>query len=110
MVPEFEGKTVELYDTKKEKNHDYECPKVTTHFHQTILNNVRGKRKQREAGTISFSCGPNLFPQTGYRGGVEARPRSGRRHAVAETKMTGQTERDPLISWCSGKESVGFTG
>lgn len=28
--------------------------------------------------------------------GVDARFRSGRRHAVVEAKMTGETERNPL--------------
>ena len=31
----------------------------------------------------------------GYCGGVEARSKCGRRHAVAETEMTGETEGDP---------------
>ena len=31
----------------------------------------------------------------GYCDGVEARSRSGRRHAVSVTKMTGETKKDP---------------
>ena len=34
-----------------------------------------------------------------YCGGVEARPRSGRRSAVAETEMTGDAESHELTEW-----------
>lgn len=36
-----------------------------------------------------------LVPAIEYCGRVEARSRSGRRHAVAEAKMTGETEKNP---------------
>ena len=36
---------------------------------------------------------------TAYCGGVEARHRSGRRPAVAETEMTGDAKSDELTEW-----------
>lgn len=35
----------------------------------------------------------------GYCGGVEAKPRSGRRSAAAETEMAGDAKSDELTEW-----------
>ena len=43
---------------------------------------------------ISTNSSPRLAAPA-YCGGVEGGSRSGMRHAVAETKMTGETEKDP---------------
>ena len=47
---------------------------------------------------LSLNYPKDLF-LLGYCGRVEARPRSGRRPAVAEAGMTGDAESDELTEW-----------